>query len=154
MERSMSDPASGALGGAVVNKVLGWSVGLVFMLGAPVLGFVLGLQVIPLRSEDPHRDLVRRLLGCVVSSFLVGLPVLIWVASVHAWVFEGARLLMTQVRLPEVVGPLMVMWAVLLVSALPGWWLVGALVKRAAAQDWDAALDMVKGRVGGNHVGP
>lgn len=141
-----ADPASGALGGVVVNKVAAWAVGLVLMLGAPVLGFVLGLQVIPLNKDDPHRDLVRRLLGCVVSSFLVGLPALIWIASAHAWVFEGARLLMHQVRLPDVCGPLMVLWAVLLVSALPGWWLVGAVVKRVASQDWDAALNSVQGR--------
>jgi hypothetical protein len=142
----MSDPASGALGGAVTNKVLAWAFGLVLMLGAPVLGFVLGLQVIPLNKDDPHRDLVRRLLGCVVSSFLVGLPALIWIASSHPWVFDGARTLMHQVHLPEVVGPLMVLWAVLLVSALPGWWLVGALVKRVASQDWGAALGSVQGR--------
>jgi hypothetical protein len=156
MEKPMSEPLSDVSLLALLKALLFWVCGLKFwawlggvlvLLLAPVLGFVLGLQVMPLDPAEPHKDLVRRLLGCVVSSLLLGVPGLIWLHKNMVWVFESARGLVAMMGAPEVVGPFVVMWGVLLVAALPGWWLVGRLVKRVISQDWDKVLDNVKSEV-------
>lgn len=108
--------------------------GMAVAFAAPFLGFVLGLQVLPLSKADPHRDVVRRLLGCAVSSMTIGPCILVAIYKLAPWVFDAVW----DVGAMFGGGPLGLIWLagiVLLLSALPGWWLVGALVREVAS--WD-----------------
>jgi len=137
MERSpMTDPAV-----AFIHKLAWWLLSFLTMVGAPVLAFFLGLKFIPLDPKNPHDDVTRRLLGAAVSSFLVGGVSLVYLMQSMRWVFEAAADVMRLIHWMPEIGPLMIIFGVLLVSALPGWWFVGALVRRVAGQDYDALLD-------------
>lgn len=114
----------------VLNKLAG----AVLFVAVPVFAVVLGLQVIPLDPKDPHRDLVRRLLGCAVSSAVVGIPVLVMLHVSFPSLFAGAASLAGLLELPPKVGPWAVVWSVFLVCALPGWWLVGAVMRHLAKE--------------------
>ncbi len=121
------ETSSGAFAGYKVG-------GVVVAFCMPMLAFVLGLQVIPLSKADPHRDVVRRLLGCAVSSLTLGAVVLVAIYKLAPWVFDACW----DVAAMFGAGPLGLIWLaaiVLLLSALPGWWLVGAVVRKVAS--WD-----------------
>lgn len=123
----------------------------------PILAFFLGLQVIPLSKTDPHRDVVRRILGCVVSSFTLGPVGLVAIYKLAPWVYDACFAVAEKMF---DLGPLGYIWLtalVLLLSALPGWWLVGALVREVAgwdgkslaeiAQDVSGDMEKVKGAI-------
>lgn len=114
------------------GKLLSVTIAIVGFTAAFLLAFFLGLQLIPLDAKDPHKDLVRRLLGCAVSSLIVGLPVLIYLHYSFAWVFTSASAISELNGLGKDIGPQLVTWCVFLVAALPGWWFVGMLVRQAA----------------------
>ena len=42
-----------------------------------LLAFWLGLRFVPLRSDDPRSDLLGRVLACLVSGFVLGIPALV-----------------------------------------------------------------------------
>ncbi len=130
------ETGSGAFAG---YKVAGAAV----TFAMPILAFFLGLQVIPLSKADPHRDVVRRLLGCAVSSFTLGPAVLVALFKVAPWVFDACFDVFAKFG----AGPLGYLWlvaVVLLLSALPGWWLVGALVREVAGWDGKSLAEIAK----------
>ena len=136
----MMDQNSANIDGSLVGKFLAGALsaapkmlGFLALAMAPVVAFFLGLQVLPLDPKDPHRDAVRRIMGCVVSSLIIGLPALIYLDQHMAWVFDAAGSLATRAAMPERMGGASVMWSVLLLAALPGWWLVGAVMRRFAS---------------------
>lgn len=103
----------------------------VVAIASPLFAFFLGLQVIPLDKTDPHADTIRRLMGCATSSMVLGGPALIVLNRMAPWVFESAVSVGAMLHLPEL-GLLWLIAVVLLISALPGWWLVGAVMRRLA----------------------
>lgn len=98
---------------------------------SPVVGFLLGLKVIPLSEKNPNSDLFHRLLGCVASSLVLGAFALVYLYHSQHWVFTSAWEIGDYVKAGEV-GVIWLIGAVLLVCALPGWWLVGAVVRSMA----------------------
>lgn len=161
----MQDPTNGSVDHSLAGKLLFWLLaatpkllGFVAMAMAPVVAFVLGLQILPLDAKDPHRDAVRRIMGCVVSSLMLGLPALIYMDQHMAWVFDSANSLAVRADFPERLGSASVMWSVLLLGALPGWWLVGAVMRKLAswrdkdlgaiAEDVTSVVDVVRKRGG------
>lgn len=107
-------------------------IALLVALLAPVVAFVLGLQVLPLDPKDPHRDLVRRLMGCAVASLAFGLPMLAYLHHTWPWLWDEASAITVRMGLDSI-GGYAITWACLLVAALPGWWVVGAFMRKLAS---------------------
>lgn len=108
---------------------------------APVFAFVLGLQVIPLDKKDPHADAIRRLMGCATSSMVVGGVSLVVLYRLAPWTFHSAAEIGGLLGEP-LIGVIWLFAVVLLLGALPGWWLVGAVMRRLAT--WrDKNLDQI-----------
>lgn len=101
---------------------------------SPVIAFFLMLSWLPLDKADPHRDVVRRLLGCGVSSMLVGGPALIYLHEQHAWVMNAAYEVGERFGSGQL-GLIWLMGSVLLSAGLPGWILVGAVMRSVAKLD-------------------
>ena len=120
-----TEPTSTA---GAASKVLS----LMSFVAVSVIAFVLGVQVIPLDNTDPHRDMVRRLLGCAVSSLAIGLPALAFVQNPMPWMFSSIGEVFVMLDLPATFGQKLITWSILLVAAIPGWWLVGSYVRQAA----------------------
>lgn len=127
MERMSMNPESIA-GLPWLHKVIALLVALL----APVVAFILGLQVLPLDPLDPHRDLVRRLMGCAVASLVFGLPTLAYIHHGWPWLWDEASTVTVRLGLDSV-GGYAITWACLLVTALPGWWVVGAVMRKLAS---------------------
>lgn len=116
-------------------------IAMVVAIGTPIFAFFLGIQVIPLDKDDPHTDMVRRLMGCATSSMVLGGPALVVLNRFAPWVFESAAGIGEFFHEP-LIGVIWLMAVVLLLAALPGWWLVGAVMKRLAS--WkDKNLDQI-----------
>jgi hypothetical protein len=98
--------------------------GVIVAFFAPIMAFFLLLSRIPLDVKDPQGDAIKRLFGCVCSSFVLGAVALVYLKASHPEVFvaaEGMGLLLGSTEL----GKVWMTGAVLLVCGLPGWALVG-----------------------------
>lgn len=126
------------LGGKVIALVAFFVVTLV--------AFFLGLQVIPLDEKDPHKDVVRRLVGCAISSLVVGLPALAFMHNTMPWMYTSIAAVFNMMDIDPTYGPKLINWSILLVAGLPGWWLVGAVVRQVAG--WrDKTIKQIKEEV-------
>jgi hypothetical protein len=125
----MSDPASSAAG-AVAGAAAGHKA---FLLGLPIaisiLAFALGMRIVPLRKGREMRDMMDRLLACGVSTFVVGLPVLVAILNHFPWMFSGATELASRAGTEPVVGFFAIVGCVMLVCSLPGPWLLVAYLR-------------------------
>lgn len=97
-----------------------------------LVAFFLGLQAIPLDKDEPHKDVVRRLIGCAVSSLVIGIPAMAFLHNTWPWMYTSTSAVFAMMDMSPVYGPKVLNWSILLVAGLPGWWLVGAVVRQMA----------------------
>lgn len=116
---------SGAAGIGVGGKIAT----IILALAAPLLAFALGTQVVPLDKDDPHRDAVRRIIGCFISSFLVAVVGMVLLHRFAPWALPAASEVAVAMGLPGLAGPLSIFWWFLILGALPGWWIVGPFMR-------------------------
>jgi zinc transporter ZupT len=121
----MSEPTTTAAGG-----VAGYKLALITLpVVASLIAFWLGLRYVPLRADEPQRDLVDRVTACIVSSFVFGVAAL--VALVDHWpqAFTAAETLAVHARLPAVAGFFLLSGCVFVVCSIPGPWIVAAVFR-------------------------
>ena len=116
----MSDPLLPSLAGFKV-----WLFGLPVFVA--IVAFWLGMLAIPLRAGREIRDLLYRVMSCVASSFMIGVPALIALRKYLPFVFEEAEALATMARLDPFAGFLILISCVMLVCSIPGPWVVGSV---------------------------
>lgn len=121
----MSDPATGGAAGIAGHKA--------FMLGMPIaitlLAWWLGMRIFPPRKGREFKDMLDRLVACAVSSFLVGVPLLVALLNHMPWVFSTAADLAGRAGLEPITGFFAIVGCVLLLASLPGPWLVVAYLR-------------------------
>lgn len=120
----MSDPTTSTAAGIAGHKVI--IIGL--PIAASLLAFWLGMRIVPLRVGKESTDAVNRIMACVVSSFLVGMPVLAQTHEHMPGVFASAQTLAVLYGFPPFLGLAVLMGCTLLLCSLPGPWLLVALV--------------------------
>lgn len=108
--------------------------GIILALAAPLLAFALGTHVVPLDKDDPHRDAVRRILGCFISSFIVTVVGLLLLHRYAGWVFPSAIDVSEALGMPGWAGAFAIFWAICIIGALPGWWIVGPFMRWFASR--------------------
>jgi hypothetical protein len=120
----MSETAAGGLGAVAGKKLV--------LLGLPIaitlVAWVLGLRLFPPRKGREVKDMLDRLLACGVSSFVVGLPALLVLLKHAPSAFAGAQQLAIMAGVDPFIGFISLVGCVLLLSSLPGPWIVVAWV--------------------------
>lgn len=103
----------------------------VWLFGLPIfvaiIAFWLGILAVPLSKGREVRDLVYRVMSCVVSSFLVGIPALISLKKFMPEVFTLMDELSVHAQIDPFAGFLVLAACVMLLSSLPGPWIVGSV---------------------------
>lgn len=119
----MTEPTTAAAGGIAGYKLALFSLPVI----ASLLAFWLGLRFVPLRSEDPRGDMLNRVLACLVSGFAIGVPLLVMLMQHMPGFFAAGVQLALMAELPAVAGFFVITGCVLVVSSMPGPWIVAAV---------------------------
>ena len=138
----MSEPVLPTLAGAKV-----WLLGLPIVVS--ILAFWLGLLAIPLRAGREVRDMFYRVLACIVSSFVCGIPALIGLKKYAPFAFEEAQALAVMAGTDPLVGFFILCGCVMLVCSLPGPWIIGSLflfVEKQKDKPLDEIIRDLKGK--------
>ena len=138
----MSEPILPSLAGFKV-----WLIGL--PVAVSIVAFVLGLLAIPLRKGQEVKDLIYRLVACVVSSFLLGIPALIALMQFYPQAFDAASKLSLLVDLHPSVGTLVLIGCVMLLCSLPGPWVVAStflFIEKFKGKPLDEVYSSLKGK--------
>jgi hypothetical protein len=107
---------------------------------------------VPLRSTDPRGDLLNRVLACLVSGFLLGVPALVllmqhWPGSLRlACVWPPWRR-------ASIAGFFIITGCVLVVCSIPGPWIVAGVflwLKRSEGQTITEMADQLRGDIAGH----
>lgn len=94
---------------------------------ASLLAFWLGLRFVPLRGDDPRGDLLNRVLACLVSGFVLGVPALVMLMQHWPGIFDAGARLAAVAAMPAIAGFFVITGCVFVVSSIPGPWIVAAV---------------------------
>lgn len=106
-------------------------------IAASLLAFWLGLRFVPLRTTDPRGDLLNRVLACLVSGFVLGVPALVMLMQHWPGIFDAGVRLAALAALPAIAGFFVITGCVFVVCSIPGPWVVAAVflwLKRSEGQ--------------------
>lgn len=118
----MSDPTSAA-GTFAGYKLVLFSLPVV----ASLIAFWLGMRFVPLRAADPRGDLLNRVLACLVSGFVLGVPSLVLLMQHWPGIFDAGVRLAVLAAMPEIAGFFVITGCVFVVCSMPGPWIVAAV---------------------------
>lgn len=121
---------------------------------ASLLAFWLGLRFVPLRSTDPRGDLINRVLACLVSSFVLGVPALVMLIQHWPGVFDAGVQLALLAEVPSIAGFFVITGCVLVVCSIPGPWIVAGVflwLKRSEGQTITEMADQLRGDIAGRN---
>ena len=93
-------------------------------IAASLLAFWLGLRFVPLRATDPRGDLLNRVLACLVSGFVLGVPALVMLMQHWPGIFDAGARLAILAALPAIAGFFVITGCVFVVCSIPGPWVV------------------------------
>ncbi|RGE46262.1 hypothetical protein DZC30_04955 [Comamonas testosteroni] len=119
---------------------------------ASLLAFWLGLRFVPLRKDDPRGDLLNRVMACIFSSFLLGIPALVLMVEHWPWVFQAGMRLAEMAALTAFAGFFAVTGCVLVVCSIPGPWIMAAVflwLKRSEGQTITELADQLRDELSG-----
>ena len=119
---------------------------------ASLLAFWLGLRFVPLRRSDPRGDLINRVLACLVSSFVLGVPALVMLIQHWPGVFDAGVQLALLAEVPSIAGFFVITGCVLVVCSIPGPWIVAGVflwLKRSEGQTITEMADQLRGDISG-----
>ncbi len=120
---------------------------------ASLIAFWLGLRFVPLRTTDPRGDLINRVFACLVSSFLLGVPVLVLLMQHWPGVFEAGMQLAQIAAVPSIAGFFVITACVFVICSIPGPWVVAGVflwLKRSEGQTITEMADRLRSDVTGN----
>lgn len=92
-----------------------------------LIAFWLGLRFVPLRGDDPRNDLLGRVLACLVSGFVMGVPALVLLMQHWPGIFDAGVRLAYLAQLPAIAGFFVITGCVFVVSSIPGPWIMAAV---------------------------
>ena len=121
---------------------------------ASLLAFWLGLRFVPLRSTDPRGDLINRVLACLVSSFVLGVPALVMLIQHWPGVFDAGVQLALLAEVPSIAGFFVITGCVLVVCSIPGPWIVAGVflwLKRSEGQTITEMADQLRSDISGRN---
>lgn len=120
--RTMAEPTS------AVSTFAGYKIALFSLpIITSLLAFWLGLRFVPLRSDDPRSDLLGRVLACLVSGFVLGIPALVGLMQHWPSIFDAGIRLAELAQLPAIAGFFVITGCVFVVSSIPGPWIMAAV---------------------------
>jgi len=128
----MSEPTS-AVGTFAGYKLALFSLPVI----ASLIAFWLGIRYVPLRDTDPRGDLINRVLACLVSGFVIGVPALVMLMQHMPGIFMAGMELARLAALPSISGFFVITGSVLVVCSIPGPWIVAGVflwLKRSEGQ--------------------
>lgn len=96
-------------------------------IAASLLAFWLGLRFVPLRATDPRGDLLNRVLACLVSGFVLGVPALVMLMQHWPGIFDAGARLAILAALPAISGFFVITGCVFVVCSIPGPWVVAGV---------------------------
>ena len=119
---------------------------------ASLLAFWLGLRFVPLRSADPRGDLINRVLACLVSGFVLGVPALVMLMQHWPGIFDAGMRLASLAAVPSITGFFVITGCVLVVCSIPGPWIMAGVflwLKRSEGQTITEMADQLRGDMAG-----
>lgn len=118
----MSDPTSAA------GTFAGYKLALLSLpVVASLIAFWLGMRFVPLRTADPRGDLLNRVLACLVSGFVLGVPCLVFLMQHWPGIFDAGVRLAIIAAMPEIAGFFVITFCVFVVCSIPGPWIVAGV---------------------------
>lgn len=96
-------------------------------IAASLLAFWLGLRFVPLRATDPRGDLLNRVLACLVSGFVLGVPALVMLMQHWPGIFDAGVRLALLAAMPAIAGFFVITGCVFVVCSIPGPWVVAGV---------------------------
>ena len=145
---AMSEPTS------AVGTFAGYKLALLSLpVIASLIAFWLGLRFVPLRSTDPRGDLLNRVLACLVSGFVFGVPALVMLMQHWPGVFEAGMQLAAMAAVPSIAGFFIITGCVLVACSIPGPWIVAGVflwLKRSEGQTITEMADQLRGDIAGH----
>ncbi|WP_244146279.1 hypothetical protein [Comamonas antarctica] len=118
----MTEPTSAA------GTFAGYKIALFSLpIAASLLAFWLGLRFVPLRVTDPRGDLLNRVLACLVSGFVLGVPALVMLMQHWPGIFDAGARLAILAALPAIAGFFVITGCVFVVCSIPGPWVVAGV---------------------------
>lgn len=145
---TMSEPTS------AVGTFAGYKLALFSLpVLASLLAFWLGLRFVPLRATDPRADLLNRVLACLVSGFVLGVPALVLLMQHWPGIFESGMRLAALAAVPSIAGFFVITGCVLVVCSIPGPWIVAGVflwLKRSEGQTITEMADQLREDIAGH----
>ncbi len=123
---------------AAASTFVGYKLALFSLpVAASLIAFWLGLRFVPLRATDPRGDLLNRVLACLVSGFVLGVPALVMLMQHWPGIFDAGVRLASLAAMPAISGFFVITGCVFVVCSIPGPWVVAAVflwLKRSEGQ--------------------
>ncbi|EYC51457.1 hypothetical protein AZ34_10475 [Hylemonella gracilis str. Niagara R] len=141
----MTEPASTAGGAFAGYKLFLFSLP---FIGA-VLAFWLGIRFVPLKKGAEWKDAVDRLTAGAISSFVLGVPTLIFLARQWPGIFGAMNDLAAAASISTHAVTLLVYGTVFLLCALPGTWLFAAVfgwLRKTEGKDLGEIVQDLRGK--------
>ena len=125
---------------------------LLVMIAAPAEANDLHVQVLA-ELAWAVENLLNRVLACLVSGIVLGVPALVLLMQHWPGVFEAGMRLATMASVPSIAGFFIITGCVLVVCSIPGPWIVAGVflwLKRNEGQTITEMADQLRGDIAGH----
>jgi len=152
---TMTEPTTAA---AAAGTAAGYKLALLSLpVIASLIAFWLGMRFVPLRPGNARDDLINRVIGCLVSSFVFGTIALVLLMQHKPGIFTAGAALAQLATFPPEAGFFVITGCVFVLCSIPGPWIVAAIflwLERRKGHDIGQLADDIRADLGIPRVTP